>query len=356
MSIPSFSDSVIRWFADHGRKDLPWQIDPTPYRVWVSEIMLQQTQVSTVIPYYQRFMDRFPLIADLAKASQDEVLHYWSGLGYYARGRNLHQAARLVMDEYDGRFPKDIESVQRLPGVGRSTAGAVLSLSLGQAHPILDGNVKRVLTRCFAVAGWPGRSEVQKRLWSLAETLTPEKQIKAYNQAMMDLGAGVCIRRNPKCGQCPLSHLCKAYIAGNPHDYPESKPKKKLPEKSICMLLVTDDQGQVLLEKRPPAGIWGGLWSFPECETYEQINTWCQRHLAVSDFDVTLWQPRRHTFSHYHLDITPAEIRLKTTTSCVMDAADRVWYNTRNTDLRGLAAPVARLLAELNERIEGESA
>ncbi|PLY14797.1 MAG: A/G-specific adenine glycosylase [Sedimenticola sp.] len=351
-----FSERVIRWFSAHGRKDLPWQQESTPYRVWVSEIMLQQTQVVTVIPYFQRFMARFPDLQALAEASQDEVLHYWSGLGYYARARNLHKAAKIIVEEQQGVFPDEIERLCELPGIGRSTAGAVLSLALGQSHPILDGNVKRVLARCFAIDGWPGQSAVLSRLWALSEGLTPESSARAYNQAMMDLGAGVCTRRNPNCQECPLQNLCKAYAQDELHAYPESKPKKQLPVKSVCMLLVTDPSGAVLLEKRPPAGIWGGLWSFPECESLEGIEAWSRRNLAIENCHFTAWETRRHSFSHYHLDIMPVQIALKNIASCVMDDAGRVWYNTGNSEQRGLAAPVARILNELNERTKGVSA
>ncbi|MCG8427025.1 MAG: A/G-specific adenine glycosylase [Chromatiales bacterium] len=354
--VNQFSERVIDWYQEHGRKDLPWQQNPTPYRVWVSEIMLQQTQVSTVIPYYQRFMERFPDVASLAAAELDEVLHHWSGLGYYARARNLHKAAVAIVEQHRGAFPEDIEQVMALPGIGRSTAGAVLSFSKGQAHPILDGNVKRVLARCFAVSGWPGKSDVLKRLWALTEELTPDRNIQAYNQAMMDLGAGVCTRRNPRCQHCPLQTICQARAEGDPHRYPGSKPKKILPVKSVFMLLITDEEGAVLLEQRPASGIWGGLWSFPECSTEDEIAAWCRHKLGEKSDDWMLWEPRRHSFSHYHLEITPVHIVLNNSTSCVMDAATGVWYNSQQSDNRGLAAPVRRLLDELNQYYEGESA
>ncbi|MGD1984639.1 MAG: A/G-specific adenine glycosylase, partial [Chromatiaceae bacterium] len=233
-----FATRILAWFAQHGRKDLPWQRPTDPYRVWVSEIMLQQTQVGTVVPYFERFMHRFPTLSDLADATLDEVLHHWSGLGYYARARNLHAAARQVMVEHDGRLPTEIDRLQALPGIGRSTAGAVLSLACGQRQVILDGNVKRVLARHHAVDGWPGRTAVAKRLWSIAERLTPVQRVAEYNQAMMDLGATLCTRRRPSCDRCPVNDDCVARRQGDPHDYPGSKPQRRLPERTVRMLMV----------------------------------------------------------------------------------------------------------------------
>ena len=217
---------MIAWFAQHGRKDLPWQQDPTPYRVWVSEIMLQQTQVRTVIPYYQRFMQAFPDLRALAAAPLDQVLHHWSGLGYYARARNLHRAAQRIRDDHAGRFPEDIEVVMRLPGIGRSTAGAVLSLACGQRHAILDGNVKRVLARFHAVEGWPGKTAVLEQLWALAEAATPQRDVAAYNQAMMDLGATLCRRGTPECPSCPLQSDCRACKLGRQSEFPAPRPRR----------------------------------------------------------------------------------------------------------------------------------
>ena len=262
-----FAERLLAWFADHGRHDLPWQRDPSPYGVWVSEIMLQQTQVATVIPYYERFMARFPDLAALAEAPLDEVLAHWSGLGYYARARNLHRAARQAMAEHGGRLPETIDALQALPGIGRSTAGAILSLALGQRHPILDGNVKRVLARHAAVAGWPGKAAVQRTLWELAEARTPRRRVADYNQAMMDLGATLCTRARPACERCPVAADCRAREQGLQTDYPGPRPRRELPERQVQMLLVRDPQGRVLLERRPPQGVWGGLWCLPELAT-----------------------------------------------------------------------------------------
>jgi len=345
--IPAFDHKVLQWFDAHGRKDLPWQRDATPYRVWVSEIMLQQTQVATVIPYYQRFMARFPDVVSLADAPVDDVLHLWSGLGYYARARNLHKAAQQVRDAHAGRFPQDLDAVTALPGVGRSTAGAVLSLALGRHHAILDGNVKRVLARCFAVAGWPGRAAVLTRLWALTERLTPAARVRDYNQAMMDLGATVCTRGRPACDACPLAADCRARAQGNPQAYPGSKPRKALPVRQVRMLLLRDPAGRVLLEQRPPSGVWGGLWGLPELAMGDDPLAWCRQQFGGEPLQQRDLPERRHTFSHFHLDIAPRQILLPEPGWAVLEGPDRVWYNPAQPDARGLAAPVSRLLEEI---------
>ena len=350
MSPADFSERVVDWYARHGRKDLPWQVQPTPYRVWVSEIMLQQTQVTTVIPYYARFMARFPDIRSLAQATPDQVLHYWSGLGYYARARHLHAAAQQLVAEFNGRFPETFAAVVALPGVGRSTAGAVLSLACGQYHPILDGNVKRVLTRYHAVAGWPGQTSVQKQLWALAEQHTPEQQTAAYTQAIMDLGATVCIRARPHCDTCPVSNACAAHAAGQEADFPSPRPKKTLPVRSVCMLMLCNDDDRVLLEQRPPAGVWGGLWSFPEFPAADGIADRCIESLGIKLSEAEAWPAMRHTFSHFHLEITPVFARVGDYQAAVMEDPGRLWYNTAGDDERGLAAPVGKLLRRLSEK------
>ncbi len=350
-----FSQRLLQWFDRHGRKDLPWQRSRDPYRIWVSEIMLQQTQVNTVIPYYTRFLERFPDIATLARASQDEVLHRWTGLGYYARGRNLHKAAQIILQQYAGAFPTDIDSVCALPGIGRSTAGAILAFAHGQRHAILDGNVKRVLTRYHGLAGWPGGREVETRLWQLAEQLTPTNRLQDYTQAIMDLGATVCRRRKPMCPGCPLVDTCTAHAEGDPQAYPTSKPRQTLPEKHVAMLMIRNHQGHVLLQQRPPVGVWGGLWGFPECATPDDTTRWCRDTLGLEVATDTPWPALRHTFSHFHLHITPIPARVLGengggnggTSGKIMEPAGAVWYNLSLPDERGLAAPVKSLLEQL---------
>ena len=341
----TFSQRLLTWFDQHGRHDLPWQQDITPYRVWVSEIMLQQTQVTTVIPYYQRFMGRFPNVQALAEAPQDDVLHHWTGLGYYARARNLHRAAQQVVAEHSGEFPDSVEQLSALPGIGRSTAGAIRSIAFGKRGVILDGNVKRVLTRYRAIAGYPGTTAVANQLWELAEQLTPKQRVAHYTQAIMDLGATLCTRSKPACLLCPMSGDCQGYASSDPTQFPHRKPKKEKPVRETCFLILQDNDGNVLLEKRPPSGIWGGLWGFPECDTTADIDTVCQRyHCQPIEWDAS--EPSRHTFSHYHLDYTPVQVRVSTQGQ-VMAAERLVWYNPATELTLGTAAPIAKLLNEL---------
>lgn len=345
----TFSTRLLRWADYSGRKDLPWQTQPTAYRVWVSEIMLQQTQVSTVIPYYLRFMRRFPDVRSLAQAAPDEVLHLWSGLGYYARARNLHRAARLICDQHRGDLPRNIEGLQRLPGIGRSTAAAILALAHGERHAILDGNVKRVLARYHAIGGWPGDQNVEKQLWACAESHTPSRRARDYTQAIMDLGATVCTRARPACGRCPLRESCAAHVNGCETRYPAPKPRKSLPVRSATFLLLQNSRGEVLLEQRPPSGVWGGLWSLPECTQTSavQIRQWCRKHLGCGIDTLKFWPRLRHTFSHFHLDIAPVQGRVGKIHTAVMEPGRRVWYNMDSPDARGLAAPVKALLLRL---------
>jgi A/G-specific adenine glycosylase len=288
----------------------------------------------------------------LADADIDEVLHLWSGLGYYARARNLHRAARLVRDRHDGRFPETFDDVAALPGVGPSTAGAILALALGRRHAILDGNVKRVLARYHGVDGWPGRSAVARRLWALAEAHTPLEQVADYTQAIMDLGATVCVRGSAVCERCPLSADCVARAQGRVAELPTPKPRKQLPVRSTRMLIVRNGRGEVMLERRPPAGIWGGLWSLPECPPERDLRQWCRTALGVEVEHIQERPPLRHTFSHFHLDITPVSARVKTAAPAVMEGAARVWYNCAQPDRRGLAAPVQKLLRAVHTESE----
>ncbi len=346
----SFTQQLLAWFDDHGRKDLPWQQQISPYRVWISEIMLQQTQVSTVIPYFQRFMERFPDINGLAKAPQDEVLALWTGLGYYARARNLHKAAQLISEQYQGRFPETLDEVVALPGIGRSTAGAILSISHQQRHPILDGNVKRVLTRYHAIQGWPGQSAIEKLLWQRADEHTPKQRNADYTQAIMDLGATLCRRSKPACPHCPVQAGCQGFAQDLVTQLPTPKPKKQTPVRSTVMLLVTNTEGHVLLQQRPPSGIWGGLWSFPELDTgtAADIEHWCQQQLGRNVTALQRWPALRHTFSHFHLDIKPVVLRTHVCRNTVRDDAGQIWHPPAQTPHFGLATPVKQLLEQLD--------
>lgn len=340
----TFAQRVLAWFDRHGRKDLPWQQDPTPYRVWVSEIMLQQTQVATVIPYFTRFMQRFPDVIALANAPEDDVLHHWSGLGYYARARNLHAAAKLIRDAFNGEFPQSFEDVHALPGVGRSTAGAVLSLSRGQRLAILDGNVKRVLARHAAIAGWPGKPSVMNALWSIAEDVLPHERTAHYNQAMMDLGATVCTRTRPKCNACPVASDCVARLEARQSEFPGRKQRNTLPERRVDMLLL-EYRGKVLLEKRPPTGIWGGLWSLPEAA---DGMAWVAENVPQASAVVPL-ESFKHTFSHFRLHIRPLHVLLRSAPAVVADMQSD-WYDAASPQSLGLPAPVRSILNAFVER------
>ena len=349
-----FSERLLAWYAAHGRNDLPWQSCPNPYRVWISEIMLQQTRVATVIPYYERFMARFPDVATLAGADLDAVLHHWSGLGYYARARHLHAAARMIMDVHQGKFPEEFAAVISLPGIGRSTAGAILSLAAGQRHPILDGNVKRVLTRFHALEGWPGQAAVQRQLWELAGQATPRQRVADYTQAIMDLGATVCTRTQPSCERCPLHRDCAARAAGRQGALPTARPRKRLPVRRTRMLILHNTDGKVLLEQRPPTGIWGGLWSFPECSPEANVAEWCRGELGLTASVTAEWPVFRHTFSHYHLEISPVLARASAIDTAVMEADNRLWYNHKALPAKGFATPVSKLLERFGLHITGQ--
>lgn len=340
-----FADALLAWFDRYGRKDLPWQTDPTPYRVWVSEIMLQQTQVATVMPFYRAFMERFPDVEALAAAPLDEVLHRWSGLGYYARARNLHRAAARIVAEQGGKFPRTLEELTALPGVGRSTAGAILALAYGERHAILDGNVKRVLARFFGVEGFAGEPQVSARLWTHADACTPNTRVAAYTQAIMDLGATVCVRRRPLCAVCPLRENCVARIAGRQHKLPAPRPRASRRLKHTCMLLAVHD-GRVLLERRPATGIWGGLWGLPEFSSVDDARHWSARTLVSGDGPMDVLATLRHAFTHFDLDIEPLRIEC-TGAACVMEADRWVWYNPAAPAAVGVAAPVSQLIRSL---------
>jgi A/G-specific adenine glycosylase len=347
--VTSFSERLLEWFDVEGRNDLPWQRNKDPYAIWVSEIMLQQTQVQTVIPYFERFLQRFPDVIALANADRDEVLHHWSGLGYYARARNLHQAAIHVRDERGGEFPTDLDALMSLPGIGRSTAGAILSLAHEQRHPILDGNVKRVLARHRAVEGWPGKAAVGKRLWQLADEFTPHERVGDYTQAIMDLGATLCTRSRPSCERCPVRADCEARSSDTVENYPGRKPKKDKPLRQTTMLLASQGR-HVLLERRPEAGIWGGLWSLPELGDLS-VEDWCSERLATAATMTDTWPLLRHSFSHFDLDIQPIVVRVESPLSKVADGDGTTWYQVDDTPPGGMAAPVKKLLQQLKNNI-----
>ncbi|MES2821855.1 MAG: A/G-specific adenine glycosylase [Pseudomonadota bacterium] len=342
MSPEQFGAAVLDWYDRHGRKDLPWQQGINPYRVWVSEIMLQQTQVSTVLNYFERFMQALPTVQALAAAPEDEVLHLWTGLGYYTRARNLQKTARTLVAEHAGEFPRDVLRLTELPGIGRSTAGAIASLSMGLRAPILDGNVKRVLARYVAQAGYPGEPKVASQLWTVAERFTPQARVNHYTQAMMDLGATLCTRSKPSCLLCPLSSGCRAHLLGRETAYPAPKPRKELPKKRTLMPLLANADGAILLYRRPSTGLWGGLWSLPELDTGDELDGLALRH------GLSLGERRElpalvHSFSHFQLAIEPWLIQVRNPTLAVAEA-DWLWYNLASPPRLGLAAPVKKLL------------
>lgn len=343
--LPDFAPRLIRWQLQHGRHGLPWQRadDPTPdpYPIWLSEIMLQQTQVETVIPYYRRFLARFPDIASLASAEEDEVMLHWAGLGYYSRARNLHAAARRIMAEHGGDFPGQAADIQALPGIGRSTAAAIAVFAHGHRLAILDGNVKRVLSRVFGVKGWPGVNAVEKRLWALAEALLPDQDIRAYTQGLMDLGATVCTRSRPRCGACPFRDVCIAKRQGSQHELPGTRPKKVLPERRTGMLVLLH-AGEVLLEKRPAPGIWGGLWSLPECSAEEDARIAASRLGYRAEVGEAL-PALMHSFTHFRLAISPW--RLDVARPLQAEEAGRLWLPLSELEGAALPTPVRRILA-----------
>ena len=343
-----FADNLLAWYDQHGRHDLPWHHNRTPYRVWVSEIMLQQTQVTTVIPYFQAFMERFPDVRALAGAPVDDVLSHWSGLGYYARARNLQKAAIAVVTNHSGEFPDDQDALESLTGIGRSTAAALLAQAFGKRATILDGNVKRVLARYHAIPGWPGQTAVLNQLWAHAETHTPHTRVRDYTQAIMDLGAMVCTRSRPACDTCPLQSGCQAHARRETHLYPGAKPKKDKPEKTTWMVILEDGDGHILLERRPPSGIWGGLWSLPELDPAfgaDELQDACEQHLGLDCSKPELISGFRHTFSHYHLHIQPARLTVTGQTH-LADRDHLRWLHRQDALTLGLPAPIRTLLTE----------
>ena len=349
MSHAAFATRLLDWFDHHGRHDLPWQHPREPYRVWLAEVMLQQTQVTTVIPYFQRFIARFPDLQSLASAHTDDVLALWAGLGYYARARNLHRCAQRIVEQHHGEFPRDLETLHDLPGIGRSTAGAILAQAFGERHAILDGNVRRVLARHAAITGWTGAPAVQKKLWALSEQLLPTVRLADYTQAIMDLGATVCTARNPACGLCPVRDDCTARITDKVLDYPSAKPKRERPLRRNWLLLIENAEAGMLCERRPPSGIWGGLWCPPLFDAADVEPDWAQ--LCADRFGIQCEAPAplapiRHGFTHFDLDILPLWLRIQASSVGIREPGPQVWIKLgQDSSAFGLPAPIRKLLA-----------
>jgi A/G-specific adenine glycosylase len=344
-----FSTRLLAWFALHGRHNLPWQFDPSPYRVWVSEVMLQQTQVVSVIPYYERFMARFPDVRSLAAAPLDEVLHLWTGLGYYARARNLKACAQAIVSIHDGEFPHELEALMALPGIGRSTAGAILALSQGQRQPILDGNVKRVLARVFGIAGDPSSSAISAALWAQSDVCTPGSNVAAYTQAIMDLGATICTRARPACARCPVNDDCIAARQGRQAELPGKKPKRTRPSRQATLLIAhtaTNGSTAVLVERRPSAGLWGGLWSPPQFNSEQDALDWCRKEIGETVSAPQVLPPIDHAFTHFDLRLNPVTVRCQPK-AAVAEGADRLWYPIERPPRIGLPQPIRRLFERL---------
>ena len=344
MTNSPFAQRLLEWFDHSGRHDLPWQHPREPYRVWVSEIMLQQTQVRTAIPYFQRFMEAFPTLPALAAASLDQVLAQWSGLGYYARARNLHSAARRCVELHGGALPRDIDALVALPGIGRSTAAAILSQAWGERVAILDGNVKRVLARYHGISGWPNLPAVEKQLWTLAEQHLPAQRMADYTQAQMDFGATLCTRANPVCALCVLQEACVARLEGRVDELPTPRPGRILPERSAIVLLAENEEDEVLLQRRPPAGIWASLWCLPEAPDDEAARIWFERHLHGDFHRAGRLDVIRHAFSHYRLQIQPLHWVKVAAREAVRDNDDLRWVARADLQDLGLPAPIRKLL------------
>ena len=340
----NFADQLLVWFDEHGRKNLPWQQNKTPYKVWISEIMLQQTQVATVIPYFERFMARFPTVQSLAAAPLDEVLGLWTGLGYYARARNMHKAARQIADEFNGELPNSVDGLIALPGIGESTAGAIVTLGHGGIATILDGNVKRVLARHREIEGWFGQGAVMRELWQAARAFTPETRTPDYTQAIMDLGALVCTKSTPHCDVCPVSEDCLARLNNRIADLPGKKPRNKIPTRTKLFLQCIDPEHRICLMKRPETGIWGGLWCFPEFDTQEAMSDWLTSQRLELQGNPKAELVVEHQFSHYRLHMLPYRCRTTSVEHRVAEADTRAWFTMDEAVKLGLPAPVLGML------------
>lgn len=345
----NFAERLIEWQQQHGRHGLPWQNTKDPYHVWLSEIMLQQTQVTTVIPYYLRFLERFPDIVSLANAPQDDVLSHWAGLGYYTRARNLHATAKIVTEKYNGIFPSAFDDIVALPGIGRSTASAISSFAFGQRKAILDGNVKRVLARQYGIEGYPGQPKVEADMWLLAEKLLPEKGIEIYTQSLMDLGATICIRSRPACNDCPVADTCVALSTNRVAELPDRKPAKVSPKKQTRMLIIRDQStGQIMMERRPSVGLWGGLWSFPELAVDEDIEAFCYQRWQIKIQMQKPYPNLTHVFTHFSLEITPQPLLLIDQPFKVAEE-NIAWFAPQQALQMGIPTPVKKLLSYFSD-------
>ena len=342
-----FSQLLLDWRNPLPGRNLPWAFEPDPYKVWISEIMLQQTQAGTVVPYYLRFIEKLPDIAILTDASIDEVLSLWTGLGYYSRARNLHRAAKLIADQHNGRFPANFDEILALPGVGRSTAGAICALAYGYKTPILDGNAKRVYARSFCVDDEKDSQRI-RRLWKIADGCTPAHDCQKYTQHIMDLGATVCLPRNPKCEVCPVRSLCCAKSANRIEKLPLSKQRIIRKTRSVTLVVALDQCNRLLLERRPPSGIWGGLWSFPEYPGHiENVRKWFRQNYAMNISIIQTWDPFHHDFTHLRLNITPLLVQITDSESYRSHQADIDLVSLDEPLNRGIPAPVLELISKI---------
>lgn len=340
-----FSQQLLAWFEVYGRQDLPWQNPREPYRVWISEIMLQQTQVQTVIPYFNRFMSRFPNLLSLANADEDEVLALWSGLGYYSRARNLHKTAKIIAREHRGEIPANCEILVSFPGIGNSTAAAITSQAFGQATPILDANVKRVLARYFQVDGPPDKQAVMEKLWAYARECMPMTDSANYTQAIMDLGALICKSRAPLCANCPVHTGCLAFNNQVTDRYPEKKQKHAIPRRRQKFLILHNDKGDIYLEKLPPSGIWGGLWSLPDIAVEDCPFSYIADHYALKGENLQELAPFKHSFSHFHLDLYPVAIKISPARRDIIQEFPGAWFSKAALSSVGIARPIGKILA-----------
>ena len=345
VSVRSFAARLSAWQRAHGRHGLPWQRTRDAYRIWLAEIMLQQTQVATVIPYYTRFLAAFPDVHTLSAAPLDRVLELWSGLGYYRRAHHLHAAAGAIVARHRGRFPREAHAIAALPGIGRSTAAAIAAFAFGERVAILDGNVKRVLARHRGIDGFPGAPKVEARLWEIAESLLPARGIETYTQALMDLGATLCTRTAPRCGECPIAMDCTARREGRIATLPSPRPAKPRPSRAV-RVLVLERAGTILLEKRPGAGIWAGLWSLPEVDPEADVARHCAARFLAKVTVSDALPPIEHGFTHHRLTIHPQRVAVRAWPTRA-EAPGYVWVTREDALAAALPAPIRKLLRSL---------